>query len=98
SGWQVSRGMGGNLQRFTQIRLLDGTTQSEAGLLRRVAELAHALPNQAVRDFDAMLENELDELPAALRGTEVERLVRQRVGQQAFRSAMQPNSDGRHRT
>lgn len=59
-----------------------------AGLLRRAAELAHALPNQAAHDFDTALANELAGLPSALRGTEVERLVRQRVGQQAFRSAM----------
>lgn len=59
-----------------------------AALLRRAAELAHALPNQAVRDFDASLQQELDHLPDELKGTEVERLVRQRVGQQAFRRAM----------
>ncbi len=59
-----------------------------AKLLRRAAELAHALPNQAVQDYDITLKQELDQLPAALMGTEVERLVRQRVGQQAFRSAM----------
>lgn len=59
-----------------------------AGVLRRAAELAHALPNQAAQDFDASLQHELAQLPAGLKGTEVERLVRQRVGQQAFRSAM----------
>lgn len=59
-----------------------------AALLRRAAELAHALPNQAVRDFDASLQQELDHFPDELKGTEVERIVRQRVGQQAFRSAM----------
>lgn len=59
-----------------------------ATLLRRAAELAHALPNQAMRDFDASLQQELEQLPDQLKGTEVERLVRQRVGQQAFRSAM----------
>jgi len=59
-----------------------------AALLRRAAELAHALPNQAARDFDARLQQELAQLPDELKGTEVERLVRQRVGQQAFRSAM----------
>lgn len=57
-------------------------------LLRRAAKLAHALPNQAAQDFDATLKQELEQLPASLMGTEVERLVRQRVGQQAFRSAM----------
>jgi len=59
-----------------------------AQLLRRAAELAHALPNQAVQDFDVRLQQELAQLPGELRNTEVERLVRQRVGQQAFRSAM----------
>lgn len=59
-----------------------------AQLLRRAAELAHALPNQAAQDFDATLKQELEQLPAALMGTEIERMVRQRVGQQAFRSAM----------
>ena len=59
-----------------------------AQLLRRAAELAHALPNQAMQDFAATLQEELAQLPAELQNTEVERLVRQRVGQQAFRSAM----------
>lgn len=64
------------------------TQDALAQLLRRAAELAHALPNQAVQDFDANLKQELEQLPAEFRNTEVERLVRQRVGQQAFRSAM----------
>jgi hypothetical protein len=59
-----------------------------ARLLRRAAELAHALPNQAAQDFETALKQELEQLPAELKNTEVERLVRQRVGQQAFRSAM----------
>lgn len=59
-----------------------------AALLRRAAELAHALPNQAMRDFDASLQQELERLPDQLKGTDIERLVRQRVGQQAFRGAM----------
>lgn len=59
-----------------------------AELLRRAAELAHALPDQAAQDFDSNLQRELAQLPAELHGTEVERLARQRVGQKAFRSAM----------
>lgn len=60
-----------------------------AKLLRRAAALAQALPNQAVQDFEAKLKAELAQFPAELiRGTEVERLVRQRVGQQTFRQAM----------
>jgi len=59
-----------------------------ARVLRRAAELAHSLPDQAAQDFEARLALELEQLPGALRGTEVERLVRLRVGQQAFRRAM----------
>ena len=78
---------------FPEFLIADGVFQAPdqnalAALLRRAAELAHALPNQAVRDFDARLQQELHHLPDALKGTEVERLVRQRVGQQAFRCAM----------
>ncbi len=57
-------------------------------ILRRAAELAHALPNQANLDFDTKLKSELEKLAPELKGTEVERLVRQRIGQQSFRSAM----------
>lgn len=59
-----------------------------ARLLRRTSELAHSLPNQAKQAFDASLANELAKLPTVIKGTEVERMVRQRIGQQAFRSAM----------
>jgi putative restriction endonuclease len=59
-----------------------------AMLLCRTAELAHALPNQAAQDYQNRLGEELAQLPPGLKGTEVERLVRQRVGQDVFRSAM----------
>lgn len=60
-----------------------------AQLLRRAAALAQALPSQVVDDFEAQVKKELEQFPSALtQGTEVERLVRQRVGQQAFRQAM----------
>lgn len=64
---------------------------SEAGLatlLRRAAGLARALPCQAAQDYEAAVAGQLAHLPASLGGTEVERLVRQRVGQQKFREAM----------
>lgn len=65
---------------------------SEATLarwLRRTAALAQALPDQAMTSFDAHVQEALAELdPAAAKSTEVQRLVRQRVGQQAFRQAM----------
>jgi putative restriction endonuclease len=47
------------------------------------------LPDQAMTAFDAQVQAALAELePAAAKNTEVQRLVRQRVGQQAFRHAM----------
>jgi len=67
-------------------------THGEAGLaqmLRRAAALAQALPNQPALDFDARVQAALQALPAGeARNTEVERLIRQRVGQQAYRQAM----------
>lgn len=59
-----------------------------AALLRRAASLARALPSQAAQDYQATVTAELAQLPAGLGGTEVERLVRQRVGQVKFREAM----------
>lgn len=68
------------------------TLPTEAALarwLRRAAALAQALPDQAVTAFDAQVQAALAELePAAAKNTEVQRLVRLRVGQQAFRHAM----------
>lgn len=61
---------------------------SLAALLRRAAGLARALPSQAAQDYEETVAGQLAQLPAGLSGTEVERLVRQRVGQQKFREAM----------
>lgn len=57
-----------------------------AALLRRAAELSLALPDQAAHTFRARTAKELGRL--ADNGTEVERLVRQRVGQDVFREAL----------
>ena len=57
-----------------------------AALLRRAAGLALALPDQAARTFRERARKELARL--ADKGTEVERLVRQRVGQDVFREAL----------
>ncbi|MCC7461808.1 MAG: HNH endonuclease [Gammaproteobacteria bacterium] len=57
-----------------------------AALLRRAAELSLALPDQAARTFRERAKNDLDRL--ADKGTEVERLLRQRVGQDVFREAL----------
>jgi len=59
-----------------------------AALLRRAASLSRALPSQAATDYQKAVAAELAELPAGIVGTEVERLVRQRVGQNKFRYAM----------
>lgn len=55
-------------------------------LLRRAAELSLALPDQAAQTFRERAKTVLDRL--AREGTEVERLVRQRVGQDVFREAL----------
>lgn len=77
---------------FPQQRQTDGfsadTVASLATLLRRAAGLARALPSQAANDYEATVAGQLAQLPPNLGGTEVERLVRQRVGQQKFREAM----------
>lgn len=62
------------------------TSEQLAGLLRRAAELAFALPNQAAETFHARLQRELAKVKDT--GTEVERLVKQRVGQDTFREAL----------
>ena len=57
--------------------------------LRRAAALSQALPNQAVTAFEQRVQVELAQMPAsAVQNTEVLRMVRQRVGQQAYRQAM----------
>lgn len=57
--------------------------------LRRAAALSQALPNQTVTAFDQQVQAELAQMhPPAAQSTEVLRMVRQRVGQQAYRQAM----------
>lgn len=57
-----------------------------ARLLRRSAELAQSLPNQAAMTYAARVKEALERtLPNS---TEVERLVKQRVGQGTFREAL----------
>lgn len=71
-----------------------GSIDALAALFKRAAALAHSLPNQAEQDFDSAVAQELDKLPGGLKGTEVERMVRQRVGQDTFRKAMLEYWDG----
>lgn len=57
-----------------------------AVVLRRAAELAQSLPNQSLHTFEKEVQKALSRpLPDR---TEVERLVRQRIGQDTFRAAL----------
>lgn len=64
------------------------TQEGLAQFLRRAASLGRSLPNAAKSDYEQNLKKALGELPDNIRGTEAERVVRQRVGQDAFRKAM----------
>jgi hypothetical protein len=59
-----------------------------AALLRRAASLSQALPNQAVQDYHTAVAQALADLPDESRSTEIERLTRQRVGQDRYRNAL----------
>lgn len=95
SGWQVTVPDGRLVRELA--RGLPGLANGRGGfdasdierlaaLLRRAAELSLALPDQAAWTFRERAAKELDRL--AGKGTEVERLVRQRVGQDVFREAL----------
>lgn len=65
------------------------TEDALAQWLRRVAALARALPNQAAVDFEVQVQQALMALPVAdIQSTEVQRMVRQRLGQDRYRQAM----------
>lgn len=94
-GWQVSFPDGRLVRELA--RSLPGLANGRGGfdapdidalaaLLRRAAELSLALPDQAAHTFRERAATELGSL--ADKGTEVERLVRQRVGQDVFREAL----------
>jgi len=71
------------------VAFLAATDADLAQWLRRVSALAQSLPNQAAVDFDTQVQQALAALPAAdTQSTEVQRLVRQRVGQDRYRQAM----------
>lgn len=59
-----------------------------AAFLRRASTLAQALPNQAVIQFRKDMDELMGGVPGGIQNTEVERLVKQRIGQDRFRSAM----------
>lgn len=62
--------------------------------LSRAAALSRSLPGQAADDYQNEVAAELGQLPQHLHGTEVERLVRQRIGQDKYRNAMLDYWDG----
>lgn len=65
------------------------TEAALAQWLRRAAALSQSLPNQAVMAFEQQVQAELSAMaPPAAQNTEMLRMVRQRVGQQAYRQAM----------
>lgn len=55
-------------------------------LLRRIAELALSLPDEAVATYVTKVQEELAAIQSF--STEVERIVKQRVGQDTFRQAL----------
>lgn len=59
-----------------------------AGFIKRAASLGRSLPNTVQLDFDRKVKSELEHLAQTVQSTEIERMVRQRVGQQTFRQAM----------
>ncbi len=68
--------------------IVTGGEAALASLLRRAASLSRALPSQAETGYQQAVAEELSALPVSTMVTEVERMVRQRVGQQKFREAM----------
>jgi ribosomal protein L34 len=101
SGWQVAFPDGRLVRELA--RSLPGLANGRGGfdapdidalaaLLRRAAELSLALPDQAAHTFRERAATELGRLGD--KGTEVERLVRQRVGQDVFREALLDYWDG----
>lgn len=93
--WRVT--LPGGLFREELLRALPDATTGATGevivhshaelerALRCAAELAIALPNQPTETYRQRVQQALSTPPS---GTEVERLVKQRVGQQVFREAL----------
>jgi len=95
SHWDVSVPQGliaVELARFFQIAGDDESVFAVSSfndlskILRRTAELAQSLPNQAELTYATRLKEALAELGPMT--TEVERIVKQRIGQDTFRQAL----------
>jgi hypothetical protein len=61
--------------------------QTMAAILRRYAELVVSLPSRPLDEYQVAVESIL-ESDTSIRGTETERLVRQRVGQDVYRKSL----------
>jgi putative restriction endonuclease len=59
-----------------------------ATLLKRASALARALPNQPANGYEQEVEKTLLDVAEGTARTEVERIVRQRIGQDKFRQAL----------
>lgn len=81
---ELARSLG--IQPDATSRFVVDSMDTLTRLLRRAAELAQSLPDQALDNFRERLKKTLAGIPTG--GTEVERIVRQRVGQDSFRDAM----------
>lgn len=57
-------------------------------LLKTASKLAYVLPNNVLSTYEEEVGAEIDRLPHNERGTEVERLIKQRVGQSNYRKAL----------
>ncbi len=74
-------------------RFLAKGTDQLAQILRRCAELAVSLPDQAYQNYNQLVKNEIkNNRPSK---TEVERLIRQRIGQSVFKDALLDYWEGR---
>ena len=81
---ELDRTLPGLMEQSGRFRVID--IDALAAVLRRAAELSQSLPDQAAQTFRERTAARLAAI--SLGGTEVERLVRQRVGQDVFREAL----------
>lgn len=76
------------LFKISNNSVVCSSIQDLAAVLKRTAALARSLPNQAEYDFESAVEQELKKYPEVIKNSEVERMIRQRVGQDTYRKAL----------
>jgi hypothetical protein len=87
---ELNRSFPGTMHR--DGRFLAEGNDPLAWILRRSAELAQALPDQAYRNYKDRVKHDLEN--SGPPETEVERLIRKRVGQSVFRDALMDYWEG----